>query len=260
MKKQSINAIKQLLTNDLITREQLEELRKDERKGVQQLLLSFERRQAKLIKERAEFYKLKQFDEQYKINNDTLIAGVDEAGRGPLAGPVVSAAVILSDDFECIGLTDSKQITETKRNEFFEIIKEKAIAYSVSIIDNETIDQLNILEATKLSMREAVTNLRVQPDITLIDAVQISLANSKTIAITKGDAQSLSIAAASILAKVTRDRLMDELSNKYPEYDFKRNKGYGSKKHLDALQKYGPSPIHRKSFAPVQNAIKTSSI
>lgn len=258
MKKQSIHEIKQLLNSNKFTPEQIAQLRKDERKGVQQLLTSYERKMANLEKERVEYNKLKQFDEQFKTNADTLIAGIDEAGRGPLAGPVVSAAVILPANFECIGLTDSKQITEKKRNEFYEFIRKHAIAYAISIVDHETIDQLNILEATKLSMKEAVTKLTVQPDITLVDAVQILLENSKTIAINKGDAQSLSIAAASVLAKVTRDRLMDEYATKYPEYDFKSNKGYGSKKHLDALKKYGPSPIHRKSFAPVQKAIKTS--
>lgn len=255
MKKYAITEIKQLLQNNLLTSEQIEELRNDERKGVQQLLRSYDRKIALQQKEREEFYKLKKFDEQYKTNEQTIIAGIDEAGRGPLAGPVVSAAVILPDDFECIGLTDSKQITEKKRNEFFRLIKKRAIAYAISVVDHKKIDKLNILEATKLSMKEALEKLAVKPDIVLVDAVTISLPNCKTVAINKGDAQSLAIAAASILAKVTRDQLMDELAEQYPEYDFKNNKGYGSKKHLDALQKFGPSPIHRKSFAPVQNAL-----
>lgn len=253
MEKQPISKIKQLLNENLLSNEQIDELRKDERKGVQQLIRSYDRKVALFEKQKKEFLQLKKFDEQYKTNGQMILAGIDEAGRGPLAGPVVSAAVILPDDFECIGLTDSKQITEKKRNEFFELIKERAVAYAIAIVDHETIDRINILEATKLSMRQALEQLSIKPDITLIDAVHISVNHTKTVAINKGDAKSLSIAAASILAKVTRDQLMDKFHEKFPQYDFKNNKGYGSKKHLDALKRFGPSPIHRKSFSPVQS-------
>lgn len=256
MKTFSISQIKQLLEDDLLTEEQINELKRDERKGVQQLLKTYERKKARLEKERAAFQRLKRFDEQFKMKSGAIIAGIDEAGRGPLAGPVVSAAVVLPDDFEFVGLTDSKQLTEKKRNECYDFITKNAVAYAISVVDNETIDRLNILEATKRSMKEALEKLPVTPDITLVDAVKIESNNNKTIAIEKGDAKSLAIASASILAKVTRDRLMDELHEQYPEYDLKRNKGYGSKKHLAALKTYGPSPIHRKSFAPVANLFK----
>lgn len=187
-----------------------------------------------------------------KIWNEKIkyIAGVDEAGRGPLAGPVVSASVILPKDFNNPFLNDSKLLSKKKRNELFEIIKKEAISIGIGIIDNDIIDKVNILEATKLSMKEAINNLSVKPDFIIIDHVKLDLINSESF--TKGDQLSLSIAAASVIAKVTRDNLMKEYDKLYPEYDFVNNQGYGTKKHLDALNKYGPTKIHRLTFKKVK--------
>lgn len=256
MKNKSIAQLRELFQTEDITEAELAELRDDHRKGVQQLIRAYDRQQEEQQLKIETFNEMKQFDEQYRQTKKTLIAGIDEAGRGPLAGPVVSAAVILPDHFECIGLTDSKLLSEQARNEFYDYIIEHASDYYVSIVNNDIIDQINILEATKQSMLESILKLKFSPQVTLIDAVNIQTEVTNTISITKGDQKSLSIAAASILAKVARDRLMIELDERYPMYDFKHNKGYGSAKHLAALKKYGPSPYHRMSFSPVQNALK----
>ena len=179
----------------------------------------------------------------------SLIAGVDEVGRGPLAGPVVAAAVILPHDFDVLGIDDSKKLSPKKREELAEIIKEKALAWSVGWVGPERIDEVNILEATKEAMTQAVQGLSLQPDHVLIDGnfTVRALALPQT-AIVKGDANSTSIAAASILAKVTRDRYMEEMDAVYPGYAFASNKGYGTKAHYDGLKAQGPTPIHRRSF------------
>ncbi|MBR5980549.1 MAG: ribonuclease HII [Firmicutes bacterium] len=179
----------------------------------------------------------------------SLIAGVDEVGRGPLAGPVVAAAVILPHDFDVLGIDDSKKLSSKKREELAEVIKEKALAWSVGWVGPERIDEVNILEATKEAMTQAVQGLSLQPDHVLIDGnfTVRALALPQT-AIVKGDANSTSIAAASILAKVTRDRYMEEMDAVYPGYAFASNKGYGTKAHYDGLKAQGPTPIHRKSF------------
>ena len=177
------------------------------------------------------------------------IAGVDEVGRGPLAGPVVAAAVILPQDFDVLGIDDSKKLSPKKREKLFEVIKEKALAWSVGWVGPERIDEINILEATKEAMTQAVQGLSLQPDHVLIDGnfTVRALALPQT-AIVKGDANSTSIAAASILAKVTRDRYMEEMDAVYPGYAFASNKGYGTKAHYDGLKAQGPTPIHRKTF------------
>ena len=177
------------------------------------------------------------------------IAGVDEVGRGPLAGPVVAAAVILPQDFDVLGIDDSKKLSPKKREELFEVIKEKALAWSVGWVGPERVDEINILEATKEAMTQAVQGLSLQPDHVLIDGnfTVRALALPQT-AIVKGDANSTSIAAASILAKVTRDRYMEEMDAVYPGYAFASNKGYGTKAHYDGLKAQGPTPIHRKTF------------
>ena len=179
----------------------------------------------------------------------SLIAGVDEVGRGPLAGPVVAAAVILPHDFDVLGIDDSKKLSPKKREELAEVIKEKALAWSVGRVGPERIDEINILEATKEAMTQAVRGLSLQPDHVLIDGnfTVRALALPQT-AIVKGDANSTSIAAASILAKVTRDRYMEEMDAVYPGYAFASNKGYGTKAHYDGLKAQGPTPIHRRSF------------
>src|SRR5699024_6246332 len=256
MKKQSIAQLKELFQRETIRAEDLNILRTDERKGVQALLKTYDKRQEQLAKERLAFQKMQQFDQSYKQVATDLLAGIDEAGRGPLAGPVVSAAVILPEQFECIGLTDSKLLSIEQRNEFYHYITEHALSYYIAIVDHKEIDRLNILEATKKSMLEAIENLSLTPDITLIDAVTIQRSKTKTIAITKGDQKSLSIAAASVLAKVARDRIMDELDEQYPQYEFKSTKVYGSANHLASLEKYGPSSYHRLSFSPVQKSLK----
>ena len=186
------------------------------------------------------------YDRQF---NNKLICGIDEAGRGPLAGPVSIGAVImpLDDDNIIVGINDSKKLSPKKRLELYDIIKDRAIAYSCIMLDNEVIDEINILEATKRAMYNAIDSLSVKPELVLVDAVKLNL-DIETQAIIKGDATSYNIAAASIIAKVTRDKLMDEYDEMYPMYNFKSNKGYGTKDHIEAIRKYGPCPIHRKSF------------
>ena len=177
------------------------------------------------------------------------IAGVDEVGRGPLAGPVVAAAVILPRDFDVLGIDDSKKLSPKKREELFEVIKAKALAWAVGWVGPERIDEINILEATKEAMRQAVQGLSLQPDHVLIDGnFTVRALSLPQTAIVKGDANSTSIAAASILAKVTRDRYMEEMDAVYPGYAFASNKGYGTKAHYDGLKAQGPTPIHRKTF------------
>lgn len=189
------------------------------------------------------------FDLSYQSNLVKTIAGVDEAGRGPLAGPVCTAAVIMPLDADKIipEINDSKKLTEKKREKLYDQIVNTAVAYNIVLIDEKTIDQVNILNATKLGMKQAILGLNVKPDVVLVDAVPLNV-EIKTESIIKGDAKSYNIAAASILAKVTRDRLMLELDKIYPEYNFKKHKGYGTKEHIENLKKHGKCDIHRESF------------
>lgn len=189
------------------------------------------------------------YENKYLSMGAKLIAGIDEAGRGPLAGPVAVAIVIMPLDKDSIieGVNDSKKLSEKKRELLFEQIKDRAIAYHVELVDEMTIDTINILNATKLGMLTCLEKINPKPDITLIDAVKLNT-DYPTESIIKGDALSYVIACASILAKVTRDKLMLELDEKYPEYGFKKHKGYGTKAHIEALKKYGKCPIHRDSF------------
>lgn len=196
---------------------------------------------------------MKEFEnELYNNDNNEInfIAGIDEVGRGPLVGPVVTAAVILPKDFYDERINDSKKLTEKKRELLYDVIMENALSVGIGISSPEVIDEINILNATKKAMIEAINNLSIKPEHLLIDAVKLDIDIPQT-SIIKGDAKSQSIASASIIAKVTRDRMMVELDKKYPMYDFKHNKGYGTKKHIEALYKYGPLKEHRKSFAPV---------
>ena len=181
-----------------------------------------------------------------------IIGGVDEVGRGPLIGSVVAACVVLPKDFVLDGLTDSKKLSEKKRDLFYDIIKEKAIAIGIGIVDEKKIDEVNIYEATKIAMKEAIKNTNIKLDYVLIDAMPLDI-DIPTTSIIKGDAKSISIAAASVIAKVTRDKMMYELDKKYPMYDLKNNKGYGTKKHLEAIEKYGITKYHRVTFKPVSN-------
>ena len=188
-------------------------------------------------------YETERKNEGYKF-----VAGVDEAGRGPLAGPVFAACVILPDDCIIDGINDSKKLSEKKREQLFEEITKKAVCYSIASIDEKTIDNVNILNATHMAMNKAVDEMSVKPDYVLIDGNSIKNMTTLHETIVKGDAKSISIAAASILAKVSRDRFICQIADKYPEYEFKKHKGYGTKVHTDALKKYGPCEIHRKSF------------
>lgn len=193
---------------------------------------------------------MKEFENELYNNGINFIAGIDEVGRGPLVGPVVTAAVILPKDFYDERINDSKKLTEKKRELLYDVIMGNALSVGIGMSSPEVIDEINILNATKKAMVEAVNNLSIKPEHLLIDAVKLDIDIPQT-SIIKGDAKSQSIASASIIAKVTRDRMMLELDKKYPMYDFKHNKGYGTKKHKEALYKYGPLKEHRKSFAPV---------
>ena len=192
------------------------------------------------------------FQEQFYSKKVKVIVGVDEAGRGPLAGPVVAAACIFSRTYINKEINDSKQLSEKKREELFEIIEKDAIAYGVGIVSAEEIDTLNIYEATKKAMKEAINNLKVKFDLILTDAMPLKGFDVEVVPIIKGDAKALPIAAASIIAKVTRDHMMEELGKKYPEYGFEVHKGYGTQKHMEALKKFGPiKGVHRYSYKPV---------
>ena len=200
----------------------------------------------KLALERQRLEGMREFENKY--SDLAYVAGIDEAGRGPLAGPVVAAAVILPKDIFLPFLNDSKKVTEKRRDVLFDEIKQNAIAYGIGIASNTLIDEINILQATYEAMREAINALEKTPDVLLVDAVHIPDINIKQVGIIKGDAKSVNIAAASILAKVTRDRLMTEYDKIYPEYGFASNKGYGTATHIAALKEIGPCAIHRKSF------------
>lgn len=202
----------------------------------------------KLEKEKIRFENMCIFEKEMYMKGVTYIAGIDEAGRGPLAGPVVAAAVILPQDVYIENLKDSKKLTPKQRDKLYDEIKEKAISYGIGIVDEKQIDKINILNATKLAMEEAVRNLSLVPDILFIDAVHLDRLNIEQKVIIKGDNLSISIAAASILAKVTRDRMIEELDSVYPQYGFAKHKGYGTKEHINAIKKYGICPIHRISF------------
>lgn len=200
----------------------------------------------RLEKELARLEAMKEFEREY--DGCSLICGVDEAGRGPLAGPVTAGAVILPKDCTILYLNDSKKLSEKRREELFLEIREKAVSYSVGIVGPERIDEINILQATYEAMRQAVSGLGVVPDLLLNDAVTIPELAIPQVPIIKGDAKSVSIAAASILAKVTRDHLMEEYDRQFPQYGFAKHKGYGTAAHVAALREFGPCPIHRRSF------------
>ncbi len=218
----------------------------DERAGVIKLVETARKRIHALEKERMRTEELKRYEREYA--EYAYICGIDEVGRGPLAGPVVAGAVILPKDCDILYINDSKQLTEKKREELYDVIMEQAVACAVGYASPERIDEINILQATYEAMREAIGKLNPAPTLLLNDAVTIPGVDIRQVPIIKGDAKSISIGAASIIAKVTRDRLMVEYAKLFPEYDFAGNKGYGSASHIEALKKYGPTPIHRKSF------------
>lgn len=255
---ESINTIKEKFNNigliDINNSDKLidsytsfiDEYKTDERSGVVSIIKKAAKNIEAINKEIARTENMLSYEKQF--SDFDFICGIDEVGRGPLAGPVVAGAVILPKNERILYLNDSKQLSAKKREELYDIIMEKAVAVGIGEASCNRIDEINILNATYEAMRMAINNLKVSPDILLNDAVTIPLVNIKQIPIIKGDAKSASIAAASIVAKVTRDRMMEEYDKVYPGYNFASNKGYGSKEHIDALKSIGPTPIHRRSF------------
>ena len=224
----------------------MENYASDEREGVKKLLAKAQKKLDAYAKELERTENMKIYERKY--SDFSYICGIDEVGRGPLAGPVVAAAVILPKDCNILYLNDSKQLSEQKREELYDIIMEQAVSVGIGVVSHERIDEINILQATYEAMRQAVGKLYVTPDLLLNDAVTIPELPMKQVPIIKGDAKSISIAAASIIAKVTRDRMMVELDKFYPGYGFAGNKGYGAAVHIQALKENGPCPIHRRSF------------
>ena len=233
-------------TEDALLPVFLEKYKGDERSGVKKLLEQAKKRLDKLEQEKKRIENLKQYEREYA--SYSAICGIDEVGRGPLAGPVVAGAVILPRDCDILYINDSKKLSAAKREVLYDEIMEKAVAVGIGMASPKRIDEINILQATYEAMRDAIKKLAVTPDILLNDAVTIPKVNIKQVPIIKGDAKSISIGAASIVAKVTRDRMMVEYDKILPEYGFASNKGYGSTEHIEALKKYGPSPIHRATF------------
>ena len=236
--------------------EWMEQFQADERVAIQKAIVSFKKRMEKKEQiQKAHDEKL-EFDASFLPNANAYVAGTDEAGRGPLAGPVVTAAVILPNYCQILlGINDSKQLSKQKRNEYAKRIKEEALAYSIHFQPAEEIDRINILEATRQSMEISVKTLAIQPDVVIADAMKLNV-NVPQHSIIKGDAKSLAIAAASMLAKTARDEYMDQLDEQYPVYGFKQHAGYGTKQHLEALEKYGVTIHHRKSFEPIKSMLK----
>ena len=249
----TIKEIKErLATIDDLDHPLFEELILDGRAGVQAAISKRKRELQKQVDEDMRLEKMLAYEKELYAQGIDLIAGVDEVGRGPLAGPVVAAAVILPKACKIPGLNDSKKIPKSKHKEIYEAVLQNAIAIGIGVKDNQVIDQVNIYEATKLAMMEAIGQLEPQPQHLLIDAMKLDLPISQT-SIIKGDANSLSIAAASIVAKVTRDQMMEEFDKEYPGYDFAQNAGYGTANHLAGLDQLGVTPIHRRSFEPVKS-------
>ena len=229
--------------------ELLMKLQQDERHSVQNLIQRYQRQLEKKEKERQRIAAMWQYEQQAKAMGNMMIAGTDDVGRGPLAGPVVAAAVILPEDADLPEIKDSKKLSEKQRIQLDKLIKKQAIAWAIAEVDEKTIDAINILEASRLAMRRAVEGLRIPPDLVLVDGNRDpGLSCEHTVTIVHGDALSASIAAASILAKVSRDRFMVQLAAGYPQYAFEAHKGYGTKLHYERLREYGPSPVHRSSF------------
>ncbi|TCT16983.1 RNase HII [Natranaerovirga pectinivora] len=225
----------------------INDFRIDERVGVKKLIAQYEKKLQSYYDEINRIEDMKVYERKY-YEQYNYICGIDEVGRGPLAGPVVSGAVVLKKDVNILYLNDSKKLSEKKREELYDEIIDKAECYSVGVASVSTIDEINILQSTYESMRNAISGLDVTPEVLLVDAVTIPGVEMPQEGIVKGDAKSVSIAAASIIAKVTRDRMMEEYDKIYPEYGFKRNKGYGTEEHVKALKEFGPCPIHRISF------------
>ncbi|PFA23942.1 ribonuclease HII [Bacillus cereus] len=249
---QEAECLLQEITNEEDERFQM--LTKDERKGVQKLILKWYKQKELAQKEKEKFLEMSKYEKALREKGLAYIAGIDEVGRGPLAGPVVTAAVVLPEDFYIPGLNDSKKLSEAKRERFYDEINAKAIAIGVGIISPQVIDEINIYQATKRAMLDAIANLSCTPEHLLIDAMKLPSPIPQT-SIVKGDTKSISISAASIIAKVTRDRMMKELGKEHPEYGFEQHMGYGTKQHLQAIETYGVLEEHRKTFAPIKDMI-----
>ena len=255
MKVQTIAEIEQHLTTIKVESDPFfQSILKDGRKGVQQLIHKWHRRMEQERQQQEKFKEMNVYENKWRAQGFHFIAGVDEVGRGPLAGPVVAAAVILPNNFYLPGINDSKKLSEKKRNEYAEIIRKEAIAFSLGEVNAGEIDRVNIYEATKKAMKAAVASLSTNPDVLLIDAMKLETPYAFE-SIIKGDAKSVSIAAASIVAKVARDNQMAEIAAEFPEYGFQHHMGYGTKEHLLAIQKHGITPYHRRSFAPIKEMI-----
>lgn len=250
MDKKSVKEIKEEIENLEVSRymEYIDILRSDDRKSVQNLALKLAKKLDKIRAEDERLEKINIFENEGYNKGYLYIGGIDEAGRGPLAGPVVASVVVFGKDTKIEGIDDSKKLSESKREELFEIIKEKALDYGIGIVNNEEIDRINILNATYLAMQKAINCLEKTPDYLLVDAAHIPGIDIDQNSIIKGDSKSISIAAASIIAKVTRDNIMYQYDRMYPEYGFKSHKGYGTKEHYEAIDKNGIISIHRKGF------------
>lgn len=242
-----------LFKKEEVSQELIEELAVDRRTGVRNMLENWRKKQLSLANERKRLDALYHYERTLGEQGHNLIAGIDEAGRGPLAGPVVVAAVILPIGFFLPWLNDSKQLSAKQRDELYYAIKEAAIAVSHVVVNADEIDRVNIFQATVAGMYQTIENLKPQPNAVLVDAVRLPRLPVTSLALVGGDAISASIAAASIIAKVERDRIMEEYDKQYSEYGFAKHKGYATKSHLAALAKYGPCPIHRRSFAPIKS-------
>ena len=247
---QSISEIKEILGNCSMEElpEQIKQFEEDSRKGVQTALASFRKKYEKHQQELARLEEILTYERGLWEAGYDLVAGIDEVGRGPLAGPVVAAAVILPKECKIEGVNDSKKLSAKKREELYDIILEKAVSYGIGVVSNERIDEINILQATYEAMREALSQLKPKADYILADAVTIPMVSTPQRGIIKGDAKSMSIGAASIVAKVYRDRMMEAYEEVYPGYGFASNKGYGAAEHIEGIRKQGITPIHRKTF------------
>ncbi|MBR5486360.1 MAG: ribonuclease HII [Phascolarctobacterium sp.] len=248
----TISEIREILLGSP-SEEFLAELEQDGRVAVKKLLQAYHKRVEKAAIERERFHKMLSYERQYYAEGAKLIAGVDEAGRGPLAGPLVIAAVVMPEEFFISGLNDSKQISASKRDKLYDEILQKALSVSVNVVSISNIDELNIYRATQQGMAEVLLHLDKQPDVALIDAMPVEAGDIKTVSLVHGDALSASIAAASIIAKVTRDRIMEKLDALYPAYKFANNKGYGSKEHMQAIDMEGVTEWHRRSYEPMKS-------
>lgn len=252
----TIKDIKLALDAELSWQNWMEELEADSRDGVKKALATWKNKLAKRLKIQEDHREKLQFDQSFRVHEGAFIAGTDEAGRGPLAGPVVTAAVILPVECpELEGLNDSKQLSSEKREEFMKLVEKHALASTIHFQHEEAIDELNIYEATRQSMKASIENLQITPDFVLADAMTLDIEIPQQ-SIIKGDAKSLAIAAASILAKTARDHYMVKMDEKYPGYGFAKHAGYGTKEHVEAIHTLGVTPIHRKTFEPIKSILK----